>query len=81
MDGPIQQNSIIFLPTFSGWSIECLADTCLTNSSGIIMPPRNEADTAYKNNLNITWYISLPLGQQVSLSFLNFAMESCPGCR
>jgi len=55
-------------------SVECLADTCLNEFSGIITSPGYPGN--YENHVDTTWYIGLPVGQQVSLTFLNFHTES-----
>ena len=57
----------------------CQADKCFKTTSGEIISPEFPLD--YPDNLDKTWYIELPVGQKILLTFLEFDVEEGEECK
>ena len=57
----------------------CPADECFATAPVEIISPGYPQK--YPNNVDKTWYIKLPVGNKVSLSFIDFDVENENTCR
>ena len=58
----------------------CLTDCleCGCSSTGVITSPKFLAGVNYNNDLNMTWLIQVPTGQNIEISWQSFDVEAEP---